>query len=553
MAAAQIKRHKRAMTSLASTTDVLIVGAGPAGLALATELTMQGVSVQVVEQNDRVGVQPRAKTTNVRTMEHMRRWGLAEKVRGLSPVDASVPRRVRFATSLFGGDIKVFDNALSFERRRDERYSENAEWVPQYITERVLLDHVAAQPLATVRFRCKLTEFKSADDGIRAWVYDANAGETIELRARYLVGADGSRSTVRDALGFKMEGDSSIASFVTLILKIPGLLADPDLKPAIMHWLVDPAGPCIMGQMDRDDTWFWGPTPRPGVKIDEAWLTDQIRHSLGGRYDFSILARDTWTAHKLLANHYRSGNVFLIGDACHLHSPFGGHGMNLGVGDSVDLGWKLAACLQGWGGPALLDSYERERRPVHRRVLDSSTENMASLSDQFAAPELKDDSAQGEQARARAAAAIDQQKTPEFRSLGLVLGYRYAGSPIVAHETAAPPPESVTDYRPCAYPGALAPHCWLSDGRSLYDLFGMGFTVLATRETTAEEKAAVEALGARHAMPLAMVSVPDADLRDLYAASFALIRPDQHVAWRGDKIESLGDMLSLARGAEPPH
>ncbi len=541
------------MSTLASTSDVLIVGAGPAGLALATELTMRDVSVQVIEQNDRVGVQPRAKTTNVRTMEHMRRWGLADRVRSLSPVDASVPRRVRFATSLFGGDIKVFDNALYFERRRDERFSENAEWVPQYITERVLLDHVSAQPLATVRFRCKLIDFKSEDDGVRARVHDANAGETIELRARYLVGADGARSTVRDGLGFKMEGDTSIASFVTLIVKIPGLLQDPDLKPAIMHWLVDPAGPCIMGQMDRDDTWFWGPTPRPGVKIDDDWLDGQIRHSIGGRYDFSILARDSWTAHKLLAKRYSRGNVFLIGDACHLHSPFGGHGMNLGIGDSVDLGWKLAACLQSWGGPELLESYELERRPVHRRVLDSSTENMASLSDQFAAPELKDDSTQGVQARARAAAAIDKQKSPEFRSLGLVLGYRYAGSPIVAREAAAPPAESITDYRPCAYPGALAPHRWLADGRSLYDLFGTGFTLLATRETTAEEKAAVDALAARHAMPLALVSEPDAGLHDLYQAPFALIRPDQHVAWRGERIDLLDAALDIARGARPPN
>ena len=539
------------MSTLASITDVLIVGAGPAGLALATELTMHGVSVQVIEQNDRVGVQPRAKTTNVRTMEHMRRWGLAERVRSLSPVDASVPRRVRFATSLFGGDIKVFDNALYFERRRDDRYSENAEWVPQYITERVLLDHVSAQPLATVRFRSKLTDFKADGDGVRAWVRDDNAGTTVELRARYLVGADGGRSTVRDGLGFKMEGDASIASFVTLILKIPGLLQDPDLRPAIMHWLVDPAGPCIMGQMDRDDTWFWGPTPRPGVKIDDAWLNDQIRHSLGGRYDFSILARDSWTAHKLLANHYRDGNVFLIGDACHLHSPFGGHGMNLGIGDSVDLGWKLAACLQGWGGPDLLDSYELERRPVHRRVLDSSTENMASLSDQFAAPELKEDSPKGEAARASAAAAIDVQKSPEFRSLGLVLGYVYANSPIVVSDGTAAPAESVTDYRPCAYPGAVAPHCWLPDGRSLYDLFGRGLTLLALRDTTTGEVSAIRSAAARQKVPLELATVADDRLRDIYGASFALVRPDQHVAWRGERLEALDEALRTARGATP--
>jgi len=532
-----------------STTDVLIIGAGPAGLALATELTMRGVSVQVIEQNERVGIQPRAKTTNVRTMEHMRRWGLAARVRSLSPVDEAVPRRVRFATSLFGGDIKIFDNALYFDRRRDERYSESAEWIPQYVVEKVLLDHVSAHPLAKVDFRCKLMDFSHDAGGVRALVHDARNAQTMHLRARYLVGADGGRSTVRDGLGFKMEGESSIASFVTLILKIPGLLRDPDLKPAIMHWLVDPDCPCIMGQMDRDDTWFWGPTPRPGVKIDDAWLQEKVRHSIENRYDVSVLAKDSWTAHKLLANCYRNGNVFLVGDACHLHPPFGGHGMNFGVGDSVDLGWKLAACLQGWGGPELLDSYELERRPVHRRVLDSSTENMASLSDQFAAPELKENSARGVEARARAAAAIDKAKTPEFRSLGLVLGYSYASSPIVASEALAPPAESVTEYRPCGYPGTLAPHCWLPDGRSLYDLFGSGFTLLAMRETTPDERKTVQTIAAQQKVPLELASVPDTRLHDLYGAPFALIRPDQHIAWRGDQIGSLAGILRMARGA----
>jgi hypothetical protein len=176
---------------------------------------------------------------------------------------------------------------------------------------------------------------------------------------------------------------------------------------------------------------------------------------------------------------------------------------------------------------------------------------MASLSDQFAAPELKENTPGGVAARERAAIAIDKAKTPEFRSLGIVLGYRYAGSPIVARETTAPPTESTTDYRPSAYPGALAPHRWLPDGRSLYDLFGTGFTVLATRETTAHERAVVEALASRHKLPLALASVPGAGLDSLYDAPFALVRPDQHVAWRGDRIDSLDDVLTMARGAKP--
>ncbi|MFA6267345.1 MAG: FAD-dependent monooxygenase [Pseudolabrys sp.] len=531
-------------------TDVLIVGAGPAGLSLATELTMRGVSAIVVEQNERVGVQPRAKTTNVRTMEHMRRWGLSAHLRSLSPIPEDVPRRVRFATSLFGGDIMLFENSFCAARRRDDRFSENAEWIPQYTIEKVLLEHVTRHPKATVKLRHKFVDFTQDADGVTARVTDLAGDKTFPIRARYLVGADGGRSPVRAQLGIAMQGQSGIASFVTLILKIPGLSADPALKPALMHWLVDPAAPCIMGPMDRDDTWFFNPSPKPGGPGDDAEVLRDIRHMLGGHYEFTVLAKDLWTAHKLLADRYSDGRVFLAGDACHLHSPFGGHGMNFGIGDSVDLGWKLAATLQGWGGPGLLDSYEIERRPVHQRVLDSATENLGSLSAHFSSPELLEDSERGEAARHEAGRAVEKAKTPEFRSLGLVLGYSYAGSPIVAREANDPPQPNVVELRPSGYPGERAPHAWLADGRSIYDLFGLGFTLLVTGDATAQDIAAAKTEAARQGVPLEVATPGEARFNALYGARLVLIRPDQHIAWRGDKFDDFAAVLLMARGGK---
>jgi hypothetical protein len=210
--------------------------------------------------------------------------------------------------------------------------------------------------------------------------------------------------------------------------------------------------------------------------------------------------------------------------------------MNLGISDAVDLGWKIAAVLDGWAGRELLDSYETERKPAHRLVIDTSTENVAALSDQFLAPALDDDTQEGVEQRKKAAAAVEQIKAPEFRSLGVVLGYRYS-SPGICPDTATEPPDfSVTKYVPSAYPGSLAPHGWLADGSSLYDHFGKGFTLLRLgKENTTGEEAflgAAEEAG----LPVTIVAVAKEELRVLYEADYALIRPDQHIAWRGDQI-----------------
>lgn len=540
------------MTASAVEFDVVIVGAGPVGLALATELTMRGHTACVVEQNDRVGVQPRAKTTNVRTMTHMRRWGLAPEMRRRSPLRPDFPRRVRFATGLFGHDIFSFENAFCASPQRDPRFPEHAEFIPQYVVEGILLDHVRSQPLAEVLLRTRLEDFEQlAEGGVRATVRDLRDDRARTIKARFLVGADGARSTVRRRLGIEMQGLHSLVSFVTLILRIPGLNADPDLRPALFHWLVNPQAPCIMGPMDRQDVWFWGTTAPSGREMSDDDLVALIRKAMGRDFEIEILARDPWTVHKLLAERYRADNVFLAGDACHLHSPFGGHGMNLGVSDAVDLGWKIAAVLEGWGGAALLDTYETERRPVHQLVIDTSTENVAALSDYFLAPALDADTPEGDEQRRQAAEAVERLKAPEFRSLGVVLGYRYESPAIAGEPDAGTPPFSVTDYRPAARPGSLAPHAWLADGSSLYDHFGRGFTLLGLGSAREPEAEALAAAAARIGMPLRVVMRGESGLRDLYGADFVLIRPDQHVAWRGDRIDAAGAMLDHIRGAYP--
>jgi len=530
--------------------DVLVIGGGPVGLALATELTMRKHTVCVVEQNDRVGVQPRAKTTNVRTMTHMRRWGLAPEMRRRSPLDADFPRRVRFATSLFGHDIFNFENAFCSSPARDDRFPEHAEFIPQYVVEGILLDHVQSEPAATVLMQTRLDSFEQLPQGgVRATVTDLKTGEARTITARFLAGADGSRSTVREALGIKRQGLHSLISFVTLILRIPGLNTDPDLRPALFHWLVSPDAPCIMGPMDKNDVWYWAMPVPQGKEVSDEELLSLVRKAMRRDFDIEILARDPWTVHKLLAERYSAGDVYLAGDACHVHSPFGGHGMNQGISDAVDLGWKLSAVLDGWAGPGLLASYETERKPAHQLVLDTSTENVASLADHFLAPALDDDTPEGAAQRTKAAVAVEEVKAPEFRSLGVVLGYRYASPEVALDPDREPPVFSVTNYQPSAYPGSLAPHAWLADGTSLYDHFGLGFKLLRLGERDPASEDGLLAAASETGVPVSVFAPEEKGLRDLYDAGYALIRPDQHVAWRGSRIDDPRELLDRVRGA----
>ncbi len=517
---------------------------------------MRGHKVHVLERNTRTGVQPRAKTTNVRTMGQMRRWGLAAEMRRRSPLAAGFPRRVTFQTGLFDPDIFAFDNAFNAEPVHDDRYPENAEFIPQYVVEGILAEHVAAHPRCELSFGARMLSFVQDADGVTVRVARTDDGTSQPtertIRARYLVGADGGRSNVRRQLGIDMVGRKDIAAFVTLILRIPGLSADPDLKPALFHWIVDEKAASFIGPMDRDDVWYWSKVIEPGRASDTDAMLDVVRQAIGRDYPLEVLTRDEWVVSSLIAERYRDGRAFLVGDACHLHSPFGGHGMNLGVGDGVDLGWKLSAALDGWASDALLDSYDAERRQAHQAVIDSATANVASLSDHFVDPDLKSENAVGDEARARTAAAIERLKSPEFRSLGLVLGYRYDRSPIVAEAEGEAPPLLVSDYRPTVRPGWLAPHAWIDDETSLYDLFGTGYALLRVGDADAEGEARLAGAAKVAGIPLAIVAPEDAGLRELYRVGYALIRPDQHVAWAADRLTDASFLIDLMRGVRHP-
>ena len=516
-------------------TRVLIVGAGPVGLALAIELGHQGISCLLIERNDRVGYAPRAKTTNVRTREHFRRWGIADKLRAASPMGVSYPSNVVFCTRLSGFELTRFENAMYCAPGRNPLYSEHGQWVPQYTVEEVMREHAQSLPGVELRFNCELTSFAQDGGHVHALARDLVRGEDITIMAEFLAGADGARSMVREGIGARMQGTYGLSRNYNIVFRAPGLAQAHNHGPAIMYWQVNGDAPSLIGPMDRGDKWFFMPTGvQEGWKLDAADAPALIRRATGIDLPYEVLSTDEWVASRFLGDKYRDRRVFLAGDACHLHPPFGGYGMNMGVADGVDLGWKLAAVLTGWGGAQLLDSYERERRPVHDMVLDEAVANHAMLGNQLWKDGLDADTEAGAAMRRAVGGRIQATKMREFTTLGVMLGYRYDDSPVIVPDGSPAPGRDYVNYVPTSRPGARAPHAWLHDGTSLFDHFGKCFTLLVTKDASPEAVDQARVQAQNLGVPLKVLQPHEAGIAELYPTRFTLIRPDQHVAWRGN-------------------
>jgi 2-polyprenyl-6-methoxyphenol hydroxylase-like FAD-dependent oxidoreductase len=501
-------------------TPVLIAGAGPVGLALAVELSLRGVECLVVEPRPQpTRLRPRAKTLNARTMEHARRWGLAGRLRAAAPLPVSWSQDVSFCTTFLGREITRFTGVLGLADDGDS--PERGQQMPQYVLEEVLREVVTELPTVDLRLGWRLQSLDAAGPGpVRAILTDAD-GRTWPVAAEYVVGADGARSVVREQIGARYVGTTALRPNTGLVFRSRELVSAVPHPPAVQTWLLNRQTPGMMGPIDRDGLWWliaFGVDGRaadfdPGRTIGGALGREP------GDLPVEVVSTDPWTARMELADRCRSGRVFLVGDAAHLNPPFGGHGLNTGIGDAADLGWKLAAALAGWGGPRLLDSYEAERRPLHRRVIDEATSNMATL-----APELLDDDLDrpgpdGDRARSAAAGRIEQTKRAEYFSTDLVLGHRYADSPVLQASPSAAGPGQATA-------GGRLPHRWVSPGASTLDLVTGAHVILtADRGLGARAGRAAAAAG----LPVTVTTLERPLMRRL-GAELIVVRPDQVVA-----------------------
>jgi 2-polyprenyl-6-methoxyphenol hydroxylase-like FAD-dependent oxidoreductase len=518
-------------------TDVLIVGAGPVGLTLALDLGRRGVNCLLIEQKAAPEFLPKMERCNARTMEIFRRMGVADRIRaaGLAadvPMDVFIVLAMNEPALLHLPYPSVDKARAQIAARNDGTMPrEPYQLVSQYTLEPLLKREAERQRSVRVTWGCRFEALSQRADGVSA-IARGSDGEAVAIDAKYVVGCDGGASLVRKQLGIKLEGEGDLLRLHQALYYCPDLY---DRLPIGRgpghgrHYHVADAHSTFLIMQDSTKHW----TLHAVVNSPDE-MGPQFERTVGVPMRYDLLYVGEWKQNLLLADRYRLGRVFLAGDSAHLVIPTGGLGMNTGVGDAVDLSWKLAAVLQGWGGAALLDSYEIERRQVGDQNVAAS--RYASIGRrrwraQYR-PVIRDATPEGQAAREALAqvADVEQRKTNEM--IGAELGYRYVGSPVIADEPGGPA-HLLREYVPTTWPGARLPHVWLSDGVSIHDRIGDGYTLLelAGGAGAAGLPEAFSEFGA----PCTTLHVASDAARQVYGCDLLLVRPDLHVVWRGNR------------------
>jgi len=535
-------------------TQVLVVGAGPVGLALAGDLGTRGIDCLLIEQSDGTIVQPKMDLVGVRTMEFCRRWGLVEAVEKC-PYPPDYRQDYIWAVSATGFEFGREPFAARGVEKNAPGSPQKRERCPQNMFDPILFDWARRQPAVTIRHLCRLVSFEQSADKVVAMVEDVTTGTEKRVECSYLVGCDGASSLVRSELGITLSGDPAVTYTTNIIFRSPALKKLHDKGEFYRLILFDPDGvwATIVAIDGRDDYRMSIVGTAAPRRYSEDELKAAIRRAVGCEFPFEIVSIMPWVRRLMVADGFGRGRVWLCGDAVHMFSPTGAFGMNTGIQDAVDLSWKLEAALKGWGGPHLLQSYEIERRPIGIRNITEAGGNLRRMVSPKPDPVAFEDSEAGRLARTRFGRTYAATMRREWFTTGIHLGLRYEHSPIVVADGTPEPPDDPAIYAPTSRPGHRAPHVWIAaDGRSTLDLFGTGFVLMCLGDAP-PDPAPLLAAAAQRGVPMTTFASRQPDLVYAYEQPLVLVRPDGHVAWRGNRLPiDLADLLMTVCGYKEP-
>jgi len=543
--------------------SVLVVGGGPVGLTLAMDLASRGIDTIVVETRA-AGELPSVKCNQVsaRSMEFFRRLGIARKIRetGLPP---EFRNDVVCCVSATGTELSRISLPSRAGRLRGEKGDDGwfptAEWphrINQIYLEPVLFECVKAHPRIQILNRTEFEELSQDDGGVMGIARNLETGERRSIACRYLVGCDGGRSVVRHAIGADMIGVPVVQRVQSTYFRAPALmdlLPGPADKKAWMYLAFNPRRCGTMMCIDGKERWLihnflYNAEPEFDT-IDRDWALRSII-GVGPEFEYEIISKEDWIGRRLVASRFQDRRVFIAGDAAHLWIPHAGYGMNAGIADADNLGWMLAAVLNGWAEPAMLDAYQAERQPITDQVSRFAFHMSQANSHQRReiSPDIERNDEVGEKTRAEIGKQARDLYIQQQCCGGLNFGYYYEGSPLIAYDGAPHPAYSMGTFEPSSVPGCRAPHFWLGDGRSLYDALGDGYGLIRFDRSVAVD--GLVAAAEQRGMPLIVIDIDDAEAAELYAKRLVLVRPDRHVAWRADTAPADAlELIDHLRGA----